>query len=219
MSKPIAYGLLKCGFALCLLCVAGEGVLLTAIPAASPTQIHLAADQDEEKFITELVLHPNGKPVRQTVFKDTAFGKVRHGCEMLWDKDGRLLSEHQYDGDILHGPAKLWYPSGQLRTSGWYVNGEQSGQWLYYAESGKLAWEQSWRNGKEHGRGVRYDEKGRARTIYARFDEASCDVAIFFNDDGQCGGWDITVPENLTGERVSFGDTGSVMSLQRKEKK
>jgi antitoxin component YwqK of YwqJK toxin-antitoxin module len=105
---------------------------------------------------------------------------VKHGTEKLYDTDGSLFSEEEYnmgrllrsktnlgDGIVDHedhekGMTWMYYSNGQLKYLAGLHNGELHGNSSAWRKDGRLESTGSYAEGKKHGRWVVYLDDGRA---------------------------------------------------------
>jgi antitoxin component YwqK of YwqJK toxin-antitoxin module len=158
------------------------------------------------------------------LIQDTDNGKIiinfldgkKDGITKFISLNGITLSEVLYKNDEIHGELKQYYPNGKMLSIITYENGKQNGSFLSFFENGVKQVQSNYKDGKldgkfrafyefgdiileceyvngiKHGKNLLYYSKTYGGGIYE----------ISFYDEGL-----------LNGDKVTFYDTGEVMSL------
>jgi antitoxin component YwqK of YwqJK toxin-antitoxin module len=66
-----------------------------------------------------------------------------------WRKDGKLISEIEYDLDVFNGKYVLYHPTGKIRETGKYSGGERMGIWYLYNDEGEMLLTTVYSEGRE----------------------------------------------------------------------
>lgn len=112
---------------------------------------------------------------------------AKQGVYQMYDKEGRLMEEANYENDTLNGlrilyyetgdtqsveqhrmgifdgPYRTYYETGQLQMTGRYEANEMQGEWLRYYPNGQLMERVSFRENLENGPFTEYHENGKIK--------------------------------------------------------
>jgi len=90
-------------------------------------------------------VYSQGTAIEKGVYSDG----MRTGLWITKQRDGRLISEIEYEQDLFHGKYILYYDTGKIRLTGKYSNGELVGIWHLYDEEGELILTTIYNEGRE----------------------------------------------------------------------
>ncbi|MDR1034636.1 MAG: toxin-antitoxin system YwqK family antitoxin [Holosporales bacterium] len=149
-----------------------------------------------------VIRYVSGKKQGTTKFIDKFTGLVLSEIEYRDDvidgkikqfyQSGAILSVVTYKGGILDGPFVSYYENGMKQMESFYVNGKQDGTTITYDEFGDTVAESHYRQGMKHGQNTVYYPKSLGGGVF--------ELSSFENG-------------KLTGNRVTFYDTGEPMSV------
>jgi len=103
--------------------------------------------------------HPNGKLHLDShvieglgdLSEDAKEGWVFDGVSSVWDEEGILEAEFNYEKGLLEGPALYYFPSGQLKQQIPYEKGGIQGDVLTFNAEGQLIGKATFEKGKREG--------------------------------------------------------------------
>jgi len=103
--------------------------------------------------------HPNGKlHLELTVIEglgdlseEAQLGWVFDGMSRVWDEQGHLEAEFNYDKGLIQGTALYYFPNGKLEQQIPYEKGKIDGDTLLYNEQGHLIGKSTFVDGKQQG--------------------------------------------------------------------
>ena len=84
----------------------------------------------------------------------------QNGKGRLYDLNGVLKYEGEFQGGLCHGKGKLYYENGVLKYEGEFKEGCRDGQGKLYYENGVLKYEGEFKEGKPNSKGTLYHENG-----------------------------------------------------------
>jgi len=86
------------------------------------------------------------------------------GVWHVYDRNGNLLREENYENYRLDGQMKIFYPSGALRELLHYSDGLRQGDDKIYFESGGLASENNYEDNDLEGESIQYYDTGEIKS-------------------------------------------------------
>jgi antitoxin component YwqK of YwqJK toxin-antitoxin module len=87
-------------------------------------------------------------------------GKLK-GKRLLYDPNGNLSDEVEYENGLQNGVEKRYYKNGTLMQTGTFKNGKEIGTWEMYHPNGKLKQRSNFNNnGKMDGESISYYSTG-----------------------------------------------------------
>ncbi|MDE2009446.1 MAG: toxin-antitoxin system YwqK family antitoxin [Candidatus Omnitrophica bacterium] len=86
------------------------------------------------------------------------------GVWHVYDRNGHLLREENYQNYRLNGPMKIFYPSGALKELLYYSDGLRQGDDKAYYENGGLEFEDNYDDNDLNGPSVHYYDTGEVKS-------------------------------------------------------
>ncbi len=120
--------------------------------------------------------YPDGKPqISRQVMQDESGNYRNHGPWKLFNREGQVLAEGEFDQGRMHGNWQRWHPpnstglfaeapfnqsEGPFLSTATFIDGELDGSWAISNRLQRKVFEMSYREGKRHGRAIWYYENG-----------------------------------------------------------
>ena len=136
-------------------------------------------DTDSNKT-ESLGYHPNGK----LKFRYFLVDNELNGACRIWDEEGRMLNEENYENDVLHGLSRAWHANGTLMSEVQYKKGLKEGVSKEWYDNGQLKCQQAFLWGIQHGPSFKWSAKGILLERYAYSVGLISGVVTKWNEDG-----------------------------------
>ncbi|MBS0604800.1 MAG: hypothetical protein JSS60_07170 [Verrucomicrobia bacterium] len=132
---------------------------------------------------------------------------VFQGPCKVWDDQGILVAQFNYEKGVLHNPALYYFPSGKLQKSIPYENGDIHGIAQTFDENGNLIEEIAYIKGEKEGRAVAYWTSDRLKSEEF-FEHGRLATASYFDPAGNC----VAQVKGWKGKQAQFKD-GNLQAL------
>lgn len=130
----------------------------------------LADDSRSNLVETIRTRYPNGQvQILKNVVQDEMGNFYNHGVWRLFNQDGQVLAEGQFNQGLMEGQWQRWHPSGSdglfstepfnqfqgpFLSSATFAGGKLDGVWIMYDEQRRKILEIPYRQGKRHGSAI-----------------------------------------------------------------
>ena len=145
------------------------------------------------RYETIRTRYPNGKvQILKNVMQDERGNFFNHGIWRLFNQEGEVLAEGQFEQGLMEGRWQRWHPSGSgglfstepfnefqgpFLSSATFSQGELDGAWIVYDQQRRKILEIPYRQGKRHGLAVWwYPSSSKMRQ--ARFQDGQLDGTL-----------------------------------------
>lgn len=125
----------------------------------------------------------------------------------VWEDQGNLIAEFNYDKGLLHNPARYYFPTGALEKTIPYEQGEVHGIMQAFDEEGNLSEEIPYSKGEKSGKAMAYWKKDQILSTEI-FDQGRLLEASYFDKEGNC----IATVKGGNGKLAQFKE-GSLYAL------
>lgn len=140
--------------------------LLSSCKKEALTKVSISNDYHKEIYFIDKDSLRQGPYVElelngiDTISKTTYKDNKQHGPRYLFNKEGIIISEENYNMDVFHGAELTYYPSGALHTKGNFTNGVLDSMFYVYYETGELKERVTLKENVENGPFEEYYKNG-----------------------------------------------------------
>jgi len=94
-----------------------------------------------------VVYYHNGNVKQRVMFVN----RKKNGLDLMFDKEGNLISKISFKEGINDGEFTVWYPNQQMLIKGNYQKGKEEGEWTLWNEEGEKKEQGKFKEGKKIG--------------------------------------------------------------------
>jgi len=177
---------------------------------SSAKYYRIVTPQEGEFYVEDYFKESESLQMTGTYKTKKLLPEDRTGKFVYYYKNGKKMSEGEFEGKNRVGDWKFWYNDGSIKREGKYDVGEMVGDWIGYHIEGNVKSKMTYVDGNKHGKSIFYHKNDSLEEEFNFVKGKKHGDFVVYHENGKLNNKGSYEKDSLTGEYYSYWENGNL---------